>query len=107
MATKDFDLVNALIEAGFEHGIDRVITDPCYGDYQTVVLRKEYGVDDRVNDYGILNEGFKVEVQVTYHNGRNYGVRVFYSNGKVKDHGYDKRAYNAIRDTLHYNGFEL
>jgi hypothetical protein len=107
MATKSFDLIDALIESGFERGIDRVMTYPTNGEYYTVVLRKSYSVDERVNDWGVLNDGFKVEVQVTYHNGMNYGVRVFYSNGKVKDHAYNKRTFNAIRDTVRYNGFEL
>ena len=102
-----FDLTNALIQAGFNHGIDRVMTDPKYGEYRTVVLRKGYGEDVRVNDWGIIGDGFKVEVQVTYHNDKCYGVRVFYSNGKVKEHEYGKRAYNAIRDTVKYNGFDL
>lgn len=107
MATKKFDLIDALTEAGFEHGIDRAMTCPTTGEYQTVVLRKSYSTDQRVNDFGILNRGFNVEVQILYHNGKCYGVTVLYGNGKVKSHAYDKRAYNAIRDTVKYNGFEL
>lgn len=106
MATKNFDLMTALVQAGFERGIDREVTDPATGSYQTVVLRKSYNTEDRINDYGILNEGFEVEVQITYHNDKCY-VRVFYSNGKVKDHAYNKRAYNAIKDTLKYAGFGI
>lgn len=107
MATKNFDLMTALVQAGFKRGNDKEIVDPVYGSYQTKVLRKSYGVEDRINDYGILNEGFEVEVQVTFHNNRTYNVRVFYSNGKVKDHVYNKRAYNAIKDTLKYAGFGI
>lgn len=107
MATKKFDLTTALIQAGFERGTDKETIDPAYGSYQTLVLRKSYSTDQRVNDFGILNRGFNVEVQVLYHNGKCYGVTVLYGNGKVKSHAYDKRAYNAIRDTVKYNGFEL
>ena len=56
---------------------------------------------------GELEFHFLVDVQIMYFNGKPCMVTASYSNGKVKEHDYGKRAYNAIRDTVKNNGFEI
>lgn len=99
-----FDLIDALKAKGFE--IDHKVLE---GGWLQARLIKEYGVSERVNDWGVLNVDFWVDVRINFEpmHGEPRGVYVTYSNGKRKEHSYDKRAYNAIRDTVWYNGYEL
>lgn len=101
---KQFDLIDALKGYGFESDMREL-----EGGYLQYHLTKTYRKEDRVNDFGILNEDFTVEVFVRlepYYGIPEY-VSAVYSNGKVKTHGYDRRALNAIRATVRYNGFNL
>ena len=99
-----FNLIDALSNRGY---------DTQYSEREDgsllVTQSKVYRKEDRVNDKGILNEDF--EVSVTTFLDRDHGIPVnvlaSYSNGKRKYHDYGKRAFNAIRDTVKNNGFEL
>lgn len=104
MATKSFDLIEALKSEGFTCKF--TFLDDGWTEAK---LSKYYGKDERVNDWGYLNADFWVDVTISFepYHGAPTCVCASYSNGKCKYHKYDKRAYNAIRDTVRYNGFEL
>lgn len=102
MATKSFDLIDALIADGFER------TEYARRNgYKQTKLAKHYEKQTTLAWYGKTVSRFDVEVWFTYYHGEVCRVHVEYSNGKVKDHAYNKRAYNAIRDTVQYNGYEF
>lgn len=100
-----FNLIDALTADGFETIEER---DFCGG-----------------GDSLLMNRVFTREITLCWHPGETYvtslevtlridrfksgeycGVWATFSNGKSKYYGYDKRAYNAIRDTVKYAGYE-
>lgn len=98
---KKFDLYQELKELGFYE------VDDEFGD----VLRKDYEKETEVVWHGtvtinysvraIFNKDHKV-VTVNYYQGS-----VQRKPHKTKTHLNEKRALNAIRDTVKHNGFEL
>lgn len=107
MAAK-FDLIGALLDNGFERGIDLTITDDAnHTTYVIESYRKDYERVWYVAFHGESTYTFWAEVQVVKKDGRPVDVRAYYSNGKVKSHDYGKRAFNAIKDTVNNHGFEL
>jgi len=101
---KKFNIIDELVAKGYED--DVVVYEGAFA-RENHTLTKTYKADQRVNDFGILNRDFSVEVNVTtYDDGAVY-VWAMYSNGKTKQYTTEKRAYNAIAETVHYNGFEI
>ncbi len=102
---KKFDLVEALESAGYittnRH------TAECDPRYTFLTLTKDYVKTSDVVWYGTTECHLIVDVQVVYFNDKPVDVVASNSYGKVKDYGYSKRAFNAIRDTVEYAGFEF
>ena len=101
----NFDLENELIAAGFVKSNENV--PQCDRRFMYRTWTKEYVTTWSVAWYGQTEHHFIVDVRVTYFNNKPLGVTASLSNGKVRDYGYDKRAYNAIRDTIKNNGFDI
>lgn len=100
---KKFDLIEALKDKGFEVDYKMLA-----GDRLQVRLIKEYRVSERINDWGILDTDFWADIKVSLDpNGVPELVTADFSNGKHQHYSYNKRTYNAIRETVKYNGFEL
>lgn len=103
MATKGFDLVNALIEAGYK---ETKRQNP-YGKYTAVTYSKTYQEMVTIAwERGEHLHSQDVDVTVFYYSGTPVDVLVQYV-GKEKQHGYDKRCYNAIKETLRFRGFSI
>lgn len=100
-----FDLENALIADGF--AMTNEHTSQWDKRYMFRTYTKEFVKILEVAWYGQNEYHFIADVQVTYFNGKPIDVVASYSNGKVKEYAYDKRAYNAIRDTIKNNGFDI
>lgn len=100
-----FDLENELIAAAFKMTDEHVAEWDRRYMFRTYTKEFVKGLD--VAWYGYSECHFIVDVQVLYFKGNPQAVTASYSNGKVKEHGYDKRAYNAIRDTVKNNGFDI
>ena len=100
---KKFDLIEALKDKGFEADYKAL---EC-GRIQ-VRLIKEYRVSERINDWGVLDTDFWADIKVRLDpNGAPELVTADFSNGKHQHYACNRRTYNAIRDTVKYNGFEL
>ena len=98
---KNFDLYNELKANGFYEIHDE------FGD----VLRKDYEKEVEVAWYGIQKSNFIVRVRF---NGDHSVAQADYYNSSVparafksKVHLNEKRALNAIRQTVENNGFEF
>lgn len=95
-----FDVRPALEAKGF-------IAKP--GHLGGTVLHKDYTKQVEVAWYGQREKRLTVEVWV---NSEASCLTVYYYDGgvspfKVKNHLNEKRAYNAIADTIKNNGFEI
>ncbi len=94
MAAKKFDLITALLSDGFQ--LTKKDSEQFYiGE----TYEKHYSDG---SDYS-----FDASVTVVFSCGRVMGVGAKFSNGKFRQYQYNKRAYNAIRDTIKNNGFEI
>lgn len=100
MAEK-FDITEALKDNGFEETYDGAEQG-----YVGYTYTKHYSKTNSNPLQGEWEVTFDVDVKMLFGFGNTY-IRAYFSNGKVKDYKSAKRAYNAIRDTVMYNGFEL
>lgn len=99
MTTKKFDLMEAMEQKGFER-----VENPYakFGGTAEYYERK-WGKDVEVV-WGRGAEHFEMTVTAIVTRGN---VRFIYSTGKVRDHALNKRAWNALRDTVEFNGYEF
>ena len=103
MASKQFDLAGALTEKGFEK-----VSEIHEGKNVYITFSKSYEKEAELAWYGKDTVRFTATVSVAlWDSGKGYSVLASFSNGKVKEYAYDKRAYNAIADTIKYNGFSI
>lgn len=103
MTTAKFDLANALIADGFQETARR-----SFGGYDAVTYSKKWSKP--VNDaawYGVSELTFSADIEIHYYLGKPGMAIASYSNGKVKEHDYNKRTYNAVRDTVKFHGFDI
>ena len=101
-----FNLVEALEEKGFKP-MEQTTYNGAFARTVTVYAKK-YTKAEHLVGYGDTECAFEVEVTVVDSNdGKTPYVRAAYSNGKVKEHMADKRAYNAIKATVENNGYEF
>lgn len=96
---KKFDLYEALLENGFEEVEDSIGRKS---------LHKHYEKEVEVCWYGKRLSTF--DVAVHFNSDRSYLCVYYYDSPallKRKEHYNNKRAYNAIRDTLENKGYQL
>ena len=105
MAAK-FDLMEVLKDKGFER-IDNPMER--FGS-KAEWYQRTWSKDIEVAWYGVQH--FELTVTAKYlpsFNGNSSldDITFEYSSGKVKNHACNKRAWNALRDTVTYAGYEF
>lgn len=101
---KDFNIIEQLKGDGFKACREHVND----GGFKYVVYTKEYRKETNVVWYGKSTIVFVADVTACYNkSGELVDITAQFSNGKVKSYKPGKQAYNAIRDTIKYNGFEI
>lgn len=99
MAATKFNLMEALEEKGFER-----IENPMAAYGSTADFYERTWSKDIELVWGRSAEHFEMTVTAIVTRGN---IRFIYSTGKVKDHALNKRAWNALRDTVTFNGYEF
>ena len=103
-----FNLVEALESNGFVHSCDRTATDDINGtEYVTKRYTRRFEKVAQVAWEGEQVISLTAVVDVLFKNGKQELATAIYDFGKVKQHMPDKRAFNAIRDTVKFAGFEF
>ena len=76
--------------------------------FRYVMYTKQYKKETMVAWHGICETVFVADLIFGFNkSGELFDVTAQFSNGKVKSYKPGKSAYNAIRDTVQYNGFEF
>ena len=76
--------------------------------FKYVMYTKQYKKEAVVAWHGLCEIVFDAYLVFGFNkSGELFNVTAQYSNGKTKDYEPGKRAFNAIRDTVQYNGFEF
>ena len=99
MTTTKFNLMEAMEQKGFERIENPYAKYGCTAEY----YERTWGKDIELA-WGRGAEHFEMTVTAIVSRGN---VRFIYSTGKVKDHALNKRAWNALRDTVTFNGYEF
>lgn len=101
---KKFDIVKAVEDHGFRPCREYV----CESGFKYVMYTKQYKKEAMVAWHGLCEIVFVADIIFGFNkSGELFDVTAQFSNGKVKSYKPGKRAYNAIRDTVKYNGFEI
>lgn len=99
-----FDIVAAVEGKGFKACREHV----CESGFKYVTYTKQYKREAMVAWHGLCEIAFVADLTFGFNKaGELVDVTAQFSNGKVKSYEPNKRAYNAIRDTVQYNGYEF
>lgn len=99
-----FDIIAAVEDHGFKPCREYV----CESGFRYVMYTKQYKKEERVVWHGLCEIVFVADLTFGFNkSGELLDVTAQFSNGKVKSYEPNKRAFNAIRDTVQYNGYEF
>lgn len=99
-----FDIIAAVEDKGFTACKEYV----CESGFKYITYTKQYKKEAMVAWHGLCEITFVADLTFGFNKaGELFDVTAQFSNGKVKSYEPNKRAYNAIRDTVQYNGYEF